>query len=523
MNDILGQMGQIRRPSRLRRNIRWGKTVAIIIDDTGLQLAAAAEKLYSRSLLDCTRVYFPSSLKDPTDRTNFIITELQEFIKVYSGRNTRYIIGITGMETTFRKIYLPDMPARELDRAVFWEGSKRVPFGLADACYGYYLESNLNRESSETHTVSLLAIPRQEIENRLELLRPINLKISSVWHEQEAVGHLLARLPDFAHDKTQALLNIRRSGSLISYYRGTSLEFVHSSNVGTDSFRLEKASPSRHEQFLESLASEIQNSLDFYAGQYSANFSSDILVYGDLAYSEEIIERLSHYLGLKIRPMSPEVWGHAIRHIQVQDETPPILPCLGAVALALADYDLIDFLPREMLEKKSQSRLLRMALPAVAFYAFILAGIWFSMDLDNRTSAGKLDSIQDQIERFRRSDSFIAYGNFKRQMAADRAFLEKIKSNPSYLHLNLMELSRITPPKIKLDEFELIPGSTMGRLTLTGKAFSQDPPPEVILAEFVTGLENSPFYDKIKLTRHAKRQAGNEFVINFQIEMEAVI
>ena len=58
---------------------------------------------------------------------------------------------------------------------------------------------------------------------------------------------------------------------------------------------------------------------------------------------------------------------------------------------------------------------------------------------------------------------------------------------------------------------------------MTGHAISSDPPPEIILAEFIARLQDSPFFNNVKLDRHNKMTHDDGFVIDFQIGMDAVI
>ncbi len=58
------------------------------------------------------------------------------------------------------------------------------------------------------------------------------------------------------------------------------------------------------EYFAESLASEIQNSLDYYSGQFASRFGSQLYIYGDLAYSDDLIELLDNRFELEFRAFS---------------------------------------------------------------------------------------------------------------------------------------------------------------------------------------------------------------------------
>jgi len=504
--------------SRGKRHLRMGRTVSILLDDSSVQLAAVKHGLTSSKIIACDKIYFPA-MNDGESRKNFIISEIQNFIKENRGTHSRYLLGVAGSETTFRKITLPSLPKGELKKAVFWEASKRIPFGLDNSCYGYYLDPSYTQKEDKSLSVSLIAVPRSNIEQKLELLRPLGFKIEQAWHEQEAIGLMLNNIEGFDPDKTHALINIRKTGSLISYYRGTHLEFMHSSTIGTESLTENSQAPMSHEEFTERLAAEIQNSLDFYAGQFSSSYTNDLYVYGDLSYSEELIDKLAGSIGLKFKKFPTHNWENKGNPALSQQ----ISISLGAVALGLADYDLIDFLPKEIREKRTASRFYRKAIPAMILFLMVLTAFWSSLKMQNDSKSDRLHSSLEQIERFKNSESYLAYNRIKRQLAADRAFLEKLQKDPTHLYLNLQELSRIVPSKIRLEQYDLLPGGNGTSLLIGGKATSFDPPPEIILAEFVAELETSPFYTNVHLSRHSKRNNRGEFEIDFQIEMDAVI
>ena len=216
--------------------------------------------------------------------------------------------------------------------------------------------------------------------------------------------------------------------------------------------------------------------------------------------------------------------GYEVAMVDVkQDILDNIPPVLGAAALALTDYDLIDFLPPEIKEDRAGKRFNKLAVAFLITLAIGLTGFWASLKYKNDIESFRLKSAQDQIERFTKSDSFRIYNRIKQQMASDKDFLTQLDHKPTFLHLNLKELSRITPEQIKLDIYDLKSSVNKPLLSLSGIATSFDQPPEVILAEFVARLENSPFYDNVKINRYSKRLQDGKSVLEFYMEMEAVI
>jgi hypothetical protein len=272
---------------------------------------------------------------------------------------------------------------------------------------------------------------------------------------------------------------------------------------------------------MKALLDEIQNSLDFYAGQFSRPFTNIIFVYGDFAYTDELIEKLTNNIGLEFKRFPVDT---LFQHKKILEEQyGEIAPVLGAAALALTDYTLIDFIPGEIKEKRSAVRYWRFAIPVMMLITAVFLAFWIALKYENNIKQGQLESAQRQIQRFVNSDAFRTYNQIKKQMTLDKAFLDRLERKQSHLHLNLKELSRITPRKIKLDRYDLKSIDNQLKLFLSGRAVSNDPPPEVVLAEYIAGMEQSPFFKQVNVRRYSKRQLENSFVLDFEIEMEAII
>jgi len=504
-----------------KKKMGLGRVVSILVDDDSIQLACAGRLFFLSRLINATKIYIPSSLNTEESRRNFITGEINKYIHEFKGTFTKYILGVSGPESAFRILTLPRMSRKDLSRAVFYEGNKRIPFDMHHACYGFQVFECGAGEKSGQINVSLIAVSRKEIDQKLQLLQPLNIKIDAIYHEHEALGHLLPHIQDFEKEKTYALINIRKQRSEISFYKGTRLEFIHTCSIGSEYLAPGNIYYEHHEQFMNALLDEIQNSLDFYAGQFSRRFTEKIFVYGDFAYAEELIEKLTNNIGLEFRRFPVKTLIKSDH--ETDDHYGEIAPVLGAAALAVADYSLLNFIPQEIKEIRSASRYWRYAVPGIILMTAVLLAFWVSLKYKNNIKQGQLESTKAQIQKFINSETFHTYSRIKKQMALDEAYLSKLDRKQSHLHLNLKELSRLTPLKIKLDRYDLRPIDNRLTLQISGKAVSNDPPPEVILAEYIAGLEKSAFYKQVNIRRYSKRQYKGRFLLDFEIEMDAVI
>lgn len=504
----------------LKRRYGFGRTIAIVIDDQSLQLAAARQLWHRCRLLNVTKVYIPSAYSGQEKRENFITSEIMRFVREYGGKNARYVLGIGGQESAIRLLNFPAMKRRELDSAVFWEGNKQIPFGLKDSYYGYHLVAQHEGSEPSGLNVVLLATPRKEVHRRLEELKA-DIRIDGAYHELEAIGQMLPFLDEYQPGKAYTLVNIMKNHTEISFYRGARMEFRHTASIGSDALSSPGEKELVFQEFADALTVEIQNSLDYYVGQFSQILADKILIYGDLCYSEDLVEHLTRHFGLEFRRIPIESWLKT--QPKARDYAEQIPVSLGAVALAVARDDMVNLLPNDMREAASVRKFYRVAIPAVATLLFILFGTWMSLRQHVATEQFHLGLRQNQLERLRNSPSFVMYNRLKQQLTANRQLMEKLDRDPTFMNLNFKELSLITPPQIRLDLLDLQNAGDRLSLALNGEARSATTPPEVIVAEFVARLEGSPFYRNVALRKHSKRAVQGAFSIEFLVEMDTVI
>jgi len=502
------------------KKFRFGRTIAISFNENSIQLATAWNIWHRTRLLNATKIYIPRSHVSKEKRRNFVVTEIGRYVEQYGTRLTRYVLGIGSSDSAFRVISLPPMPRRELARAVRWEADKRIPFGLDNAYFGYHLTRTAATAVGESTLVSLIAVSKTEIDDKLQLLQSVCPKIKAVFYELEALGHMLPYIKDYDERKTYALINIKKDGSEISYYRGRRLEFMNISSIGFSALS-ESPGENKYEAFTESLVNEIQTSLDYYVGQFSKTSTDVVFVYGDLSYSDDLINNLSRHFGIEFRRFPVDCLAES--KICRDDFCEQIPVSLSAVALSMIDYDLIDFLPPRVREKLATVRFVRLVVPAFALFVAMLLLTWTLMKYRDEVKSAWLDSSMAQIARFENSQPVIMYNQIKRQMVIDKDILKTLDKEPTHLYLNLKELSRVTPRQIKLNMYDLGEEGRAKNLILAGRAASTDPPPEVILAEFIVRLESSPFFENVALDNHSKSNKGNLFTIDFQISMDAIL
>jgi hypothetical protein len=307
----------------------------------------------------------------------------------------------------------------------------------------------------------------------------------------------------------------------ICFFNGERMEFRHTASIGSDALSSLGTRELVFQEFADALTAEIQNSLDFYVGQFSQVLAEKVLIYGDLCYSEELVAHLTRHFGLEFVRFPLEKWLKSQPGTKDFAEQIPV--SLGAVALAVSRDAMVNLLPEEMKEANGSREYYRWAVPVGAMLFVILAGGWFTEREHLNIDKYHLSTRQNHLERIKNSPSFIMYNRLKQQLTANQQLLDRLDREPTFLNLNLKELSLLTPLQIRLDLLDLQHTGERLSLVLNGEALSSSTPPEVLVAEFVARLEGSPFYKNVALRKHTKKALPGAFAIDFTIEMETVI
>ena len=243
-------------------------------------------------------------------------------------------------------------------------------------------------------------------------------------------------------------------------------------------------------------------------------------MYGELAYSDELIEHLQRKTGFAFTRFPLE--QIPLLSKQPEEIINKSLYCLPVLAAATCRTNLPNLLPAKNKEAIAVRKIDIIGKLAIALILISLMTSWSFLNQSINTKRGIEAGLIRQVEEFRSSDAYHQYNQLKTTVATARSYMSKIKEEPSYLSLNLKELSKLTPKQIRIARYNLnqIDASN---LSIHGEVSSKEIPPEVILAEYVENLNASPFYDNVNIRRHVKRKVKKDFVINFEIEMQGVL
>ncbi|HWR83462.1 MAG TPA: pilus assembly protein PilM, partial [Candidatus Deferrimicrobium sp.] len=503
-----------------RRRLQLGRRLAFSVDDNSVQMAAVGHLGRRQKLIEIRKVYIPQGMSDATARRDFVARAVDDFLGRFSTGDAAVVITVSGKDTVFRSIVMPELKGRQLCSAVRFQAEKQIPFPLESCAYGYRPVYRLHGGEQRRCKVALYAATRRLIDEQLELFRARRIPVAAVYHTQEVIGRFLRHLPDFHPGAYSTLLEIDRHHTEIAFYRGSMLEFLHISAVGSSSLGAH-AGPEGFERFAEIISAELQTALDYYAGQYPAGTADKVLVYGDLAYTDELLSSLNGHTGLAFERFPTDRLSFLSSDIGRFQEVLPV--CLPVLAAAACDVRPINLLPDEDRRRRITQQVNRLAASLLVVSVLGLGTAWALKQHDVTTAGRNLWELNRQVESFKSSEAFHAYNVLKRQIAGQQVYLKNAKRLPSYLNLNLKELSLLTPSSVRLLHLDFDPTQGERNLSLQGTVTSREIPPEVLLAEYVEILSGSPFFEAVILKKHIKRPVGAAFEIEFQIDLRATV
>ncbi len=512
--------GRSARPIRAKAGPRLGRELAFSFDERSIEMACVTHFGFRKKILDVRKQYIPRELKEGGEQQAYIGDVIERYVKEFGRPWARISVTISGKETAYRTFIMPHLRPRELVSAIRFESEKQLPFPLEDCLYDFHPISRLFEGTLQRDRVALHAVTHRRIHGVLEPFRQRHITVSAVRHSQDLIGKLLKHLPSFSGDDHLTLINVAFGHSEISFYRGIDLEFFHISSMGS-SILNDRTRTAGYGEVARALAQEILASLDYYAGQYPGAATDTIYVYGDLSYSDELLGLLNGHTGVEFVRFPTEsldfVSGH--RYGFARD-----LPtCLPVLACAVCDTAAANLLPYADRLRQAQHRTHVLGRTALIAILFSLAAGWTMAKRDVAVTRSTLEGLTRQIAAFSESEAFHTYTLAKRQMARSRAYIEEAAKLPSYLSLNLKELTLVTPPSIRLVNLTYEPESEEGNLMLQGLVTSADVPPEVLLAEYVEALDGSPFFESVTIHKHVKKRHGGAFEIEFLVKMRGVV
>lgn len=260
-----------------------------------------------------------------------VVDGLVKIFKDLRITNRDVALSISGHSVIIKKLNLPLMKAEELEEQIQWEAEQHIPYEISEVEIDYNIIWR-NPDVGQMD-VLLVAAKKDEIQDLVEVVRQAKLKPSVVDIDAFAVQNVYELNYGFNPGETIALLNVGASITTVNIVQGEVSQFTRDITNGGNAITEEiqkqlqvsyeeaeayKAGGRLHSQevvpqevdsiissVVDTLAAEIQRSLDFYMATSSRSEVERIFITGGtskIGYLRSAIERRSR---VPVEPLDP--------------------------------------------------------------------------------------------------------------------------------------------------------------------------------------------------------------------------
>ena len=292
-----------------------------------------------------------------------VVEAIQELVTAQRVKSKQTAIAVSGHAVIIKKIPLPQMTPDELSDQIQWEAEQFIPFDIADVHLDVQI---VNKESAQKGQmdVVLVAAKKDYVNEYTSVVIEAGLEPLVCDVDAFAVQNMYEANYGIDAEHTVALVNVGAAKTNINIIARGISSFTRDLTIGGNSFTEEiqkQLSVSREEaealkmggepgktadavvpaeveralrQVAETVTTEIQRSIDFYAATSADPAPSQIYVSGGTARLQPLIRALEARMSVKVAATDP------FRQIQVADRDRDFVRTLGpaagvAVGLAL--------------------------------------------------------------------------------------------------------------------------------------------------------------------------------------------
>jgi type IV pilus assembly protein PilM len=264
--------------------------------------------------------------------TNVIVDAINELLAQHRVKTKQVIASVSGNAVIIKRINLPMMTLDELEESIQWEAEQYIPFDINDVNIDVQILEGASDDPGQME-VLLVAARKDLVNEYMSLIQQAGLRPVVMDVDSFAVANMF-EMNYGSVDGAVALINIGASNVNIHVLRdgvsaftrdigmggrqfteeiqrtlNISYEEAEAMKVGGDDSDATSMVPQEIEQVLstvgESLASEIQRSLDFYLSTTAGGGLSQVFLSGGAARTPGLARAISQQTGLPVEIVDP--------------------------------------------------------------------------------------------------------------------------------------------------------------------------------------------------------------------------
>jgi len=503
--------------------------VALYLAPSRIDAVAFQKGLFSSQLFGFGQAEIAPP-KEGASGDELIIDAIRTALNKIDPRLTKISTVVPVQELMIRHFKMPDLPAKELESTVRFEGKKYIPFRLDEVISDYHVLGPT--KDKKNINVLFIAVKKDVILQQVALLKRAGLEVETIDALPLALAELfwLDNQFNIKKDEVIAVLNAGADSANLSVLKDRLPYLV-----------LDIPLVGGKEDMLDKLASELRLSLNYYQRQFPGEVVNKIFITGERKF-EGWVEHLKDSLKIDTQVVDP------LKALKTKVK----LPAQAVIAAGLArrishpNKISINLLPQVTRAKTAQALNFNLILSAELVVALLICGFIYS-----QTSA----RIAGAKRKLRTAKNAIASYEKSTYTGQSQADLEKAKKKLNtviqvYKNFNKNKISwsekltsalGLIPEGIWITDLSLgeefsaaskaKPDFMRRRIIIEGSSFSRDKTYEIeIVKKFVDALntdeEFTSGFDTIKL-KSLDRSKGYSGVArameytNFEIEIKS--
>ena len=464
---------------------------------------------------------------------------LQNLINQYNLAGAEIDLFLNISDALLRCHYIPAVPKNELEQVVTWESNKIFPFTFDKSYYDWRIAESLEWGGSKKHEIQAAAIPQDRIQPVFDLLQNNSLKINRItysslaWEDYLRQNHTAEKS---AEGGNLALARLVGNELTILFFHKYFLEFMRENNLEAGSlgggfeeslrFLNENNDSAVYNNLdvenikYENIARDINDSLDYYYGQFSQRNIDKILLAFPPVIQNQAVHKIRDLLGVAVES------AYTIDEAKSTSNEVPANLFLPSGYIGNKKSRSLNLLPQSYRKLQTEKKRFRMSLFAAGIILLLIVGVSFFQQWQIKTESYTAQNLQSNLDQLMSSP---AYAKIQALRAVEQNFLTQVNSIDSKSKRVvefLKALSNLTPSDIRLMYIDLYQNinSETGNYYIDLQGFTRADGgfPEVRLAGFIKALRQIEFIANVKLQNQEMvlQSGGKRLTFNLELELE---
>lgn len=259
-----------------------------------------------------------------------VVQAIRNLVESQKIKTKNVATSISGHSVIIRKVQLPIMTEEELEASIQWEAEQYIPFEISEVNLDFQILGPDSKDPSQM-TVILVAAKKDFVNDYMAVFKECGLSPVVMDIDCFALENAFEANYGFGEDEVVALINMGASAMNVNILKGGGTVFTRDIQVGGNMFneeiqkRLGLSSDDAEKVKLggevagidpeavadvvtdaaETLAQEVQRSLDFFSATSADEKVQKLFIAGGVAKISQVKSALEHRLGIPIEVLNP--------------------------------------------------------------------------------------------------------------------------------------------------------------------------------------------------------------------------